>query len=46
MSAAQEVFAARNPEFPVTVKITEETLTYVALDENGNKRELPRMNAS
>ena len=28
-----EVFAQRNPENPVVVKVTEATLTYVAVDE-------------
>ncbi len=36
------VVAERHPENPVTVKVTEATLTYVALDANGNKRELPQ----
>ncbi len=35
------VIAERHPENPVTVKVTEATLTYVALDAQGNKRELP-----
>lgn len=35
------VIAERHPEQPVTVKVTEATLTYVALDAAGNKRELP-----
>jgi acyl-CoA thioesterase YciA len=33
-----EVFAERDPSAPQVVKVTEATLTYVALDENGNKR--------
>lgn len=36
-----EVYAERNPTDPVTVKITEATLTYVALDQHGAKRALP-----
>lgn len=36
-----EVYAERNPSDPVTVKVTEATLTYVAIDANGNKRPLP-----
>ncbi len=36
-----EVYAERNPTHPVTVKVTEATLTYVAIDQQGNKRELP-----
>jgi len=37
-----EVYAERNPENPVIVKVTEATLTYVALDEAGEKRALPQ----
>lgn len=33
-----EVFAQRNPENPVTVKVTEATLTYVAVDAQGRKK--------
>ena len=36
-----EVYAERNPENPVVVKVTEATLTYVAVDANGVKREIP-----
>lgn len=36
-----EVFAERNVFNPVTVKVTEATLTYVAIDASGNKREVP-----
>lgn len=36
-----EVFAERDPENPVIVKVTEATLTYVALDDKGRKRPLP-----
>lgn len=36
-----EVYAERNPSDPVTVKVTEATLTYVAIDIDGNKRPLP-----
>jgi acyl-CoA thioesterase YciA len=35
------VIAERHPEHPITVKVTEATLTYVALDAHGNKREMP-----
>jgi acyl-CoA thioesterase YciA len=35
------VFAERHPENPVTVKVTEARLTYVALDAAGNKRAVP-----
>jgi acyl-CoA thioesterase YciA len=33
-----EVFAERDPENPVVVKVTEAQLTYVALDDTGRKR--------
>jgi acyl-CoA thioesterase YciA len=33
-----DVIAERNPENPVTVRVTEATLTYVAIDLEGNKR--------
>lgn len=38
-----QVFATRQPhlEDPVTVKVTEATLTYVALNPDGSKRVLP-----
>ena len=36
-----EVYAERNPTNPVTVKVTEATLTYVAITQQGVKRELP-----
>lgn len=36
-----EVFAERNPSNPVVVKVTEATLTYVALADDGGKRALP-----
>lgn len=36
-----EVYAERDPENPVVVKVTEATLTYVALDDRGRKRPLP-----
>jgi acyl-CoA thioesterase YciA len=36
-----EVYAERNPTQPVTVKVTEATLTYVAINQHGGKRELP-----
>jgi len=37
-----EVYAERNPTDPVTVKVTEATLTYVAITQQGEKRELPK----
>jgi len=36
-----EVYAERNYFKPITVKVTEATLTYVAIDVSGNKREVP-----
>jgi len=35
------VFVERHPEDPVFVKVTEARLTYVAVDQTGNKRVLP-----
>ena len=36
-----EVFAKRNPDDLVTVKVTEASLTYVAVGEDGRPRPLP-----
>lgn len=36
-----EVFAERNPNAPVVVKVTEARLTYVAVGEDGGKRLIP-----
>ena len=36
-----EVYAERNPEDPVVVKVTEATLTYVAVSNSGVKRDIP-----
>ncbi len=36
-----EVYAERHPEDPIVVKVTEAQLTYVAVDEAGEKRALP-----
>ena len=36
-----EVYAERDPENPVVVKVTEARLTYVALDDKGRKRPIP-----
>lgn len=36
-----KVFAERNPAAPVTVKVTEAQLTYVALKPGGGKRPVP-----
>lgn len=40
-----EVFAERNPTQPMTVKVTEATLTYVAIDQQGQKRALPALDS-
>jgi acyl-CoA thioesterase YciA len=37
-----EVYAERNPANPHVVKVTEATLTYVAIDAKGQPRPLPR----
>jgi len=37
-----EVYAERRPEDPKTVKVTEATLTYVAIDRDGRPRPVPR----
>ena len=39
-----EVYAERNYANPVTVKVTEAQLTYVAIDVNGEKRSVPPEN--
>ena len=36
-----EVYAERNPENPVVVKVTEAVLTYVAVGAKGVKRDIP-----
>ncbi len=37
-----EVYAERRPEDPKIVKVTEATLTYVAIDRDGRPRAVPR----
>jgi acyl-CoA thioesterase YciA len=37
-----EVYAERRPSDPKVVKVTEATLTYVAIDRNGQPRKVPR----
>lgn len=37
-----QVYAERHPENPLTVKVTEATLTYVALNPDGGKRVVPQ----
>jgi len=39
-----EVYAERNYSNPIIVKVTEAELTYVAIDVDGNKREVPAEN--
>jgi acyl-CoA thioesterase YciA len=41
ITVSVEVYAQRNPEKVQTVKVTEATLTYVAVDSNGRPRVLP-----
>ena len=36
-----QVFAQRNPANPLLVKVTEAQLTYVAINDDGSKREVP-----
>jgi acyl-CoA thioesterase YciA len=36
-----EVYAERHPAQPITVKVTQAVLTYVAVNQQGEKRELP-----
>ena len=38
-----QVYAERNPAQPVVVKVTEAQLTFVALNEDGSKREVPAL---
>lgn len=45
MTVVVRVFAERYPPDPVTVQVTEATLTYVALDSDGNKRDVSSENA-
>ena len=40
-----EVFAERDPENPVVVKVTEARLTYVAIDSEGRPRPVPQAQA-
>ena len=37
-----EVYAERHPENPLVVKVTEATLTYVSVDNQGRKKLLPK----
>ena len=37
-----EVYAERKPDTPTVAKVTEATLTYVAIDRNGQPRAVPR----
>lgn len=38
-----QVFAERDPSNPIVVKVTEATLTYVCLNQDGSKREVPAL---
>jgi acyl-CoA thioesterase YciA len=40
-----QVFAERDPAHPIIVKVTEATLTYVCLNTDGSKREVPAAEA-
>lgn len=42
ITAHVEVYAERNPADPQVVKVTEATLTYVAIDKDGKPRPVPR----
>ncbi|WP_435627105.1 acyl-CoA thioesterase [Candidatus Ferrigenium straubiae] len=41
LTVSVEVYAQRDPEQPTCVKVTEATLTYVAVDENRRPRVVP-----
>ena len=41
MTITVEVYAGRHPSNPLVVKVTEAQLTYVAVDADGSKREVP-----
>ncbi|HZX30744.1 MAG TPA: acyl-CoA thioesterase [Rhodocyclaceae bacterium] len=45
ITVSVEVYAERNYTNPVTVKVTEAQLTYVAIDSTGRKRDVPPENA-
>lgn len=38
-----EVYAERHPAQPITVKVTEAELTYVAINQHGDKQQLPNV---
>jgi acyl-CoA thioesterase YciA len=42
ITAHVEVYAERNPANPQVVKVTEASLTYVAIDKDGKPRPVPR----
>jgi acyl-CoA thioesterase YciA len=46
MTVRVEVYAERNYADPMTVRVTQAELTYVAIDESGNKREVPGKKAA
>jgi len=37
------VYAERNPAQPVVVKVTEAVLTYVAINQQGDKQDVPQL---
>jgi acyl-CoA thioesterase YciA len=41
ITVAVQVYAERHPADPLFVKVTEAVLTYVALNRDGSKREIP-----
>lgn len=41
ITVSVEVYAERNYTNPITVKVTEAQLTYVAIDPSGEKRDVP-----
>ena len=42
MTITVEVYAERHPSNPLVVKVTEATLTYVAIDADGRPRPVPK----
>jgi acyl-CoA thioesterase YciA len=42
MTVHVEVWAERNPAAPYVVRVTEASLTFVAIDEEGQPRPIPR----
>jgi acyl-CoA thioesterase YciA len=42
VTVSVEVYAERSPQDIKVVKVTEATLTYVAIDKNGRPRPIPK----